>query len=60
MTAKQDILKAVEALSEDADFLDAIDRPVYLYKIERGIKDADAGKKVSQGEARARMAKWLP
>jgi predicted transcriptional regulator len=57
MTTKQDILKALEALPEDADFLDAIDRLVYLYKIQRGIKDADAGKIVSQEEARARMTK---
>jgi hypothetical protein len=60
MTAKQDILKAVEALPEDADFLDAIDRPVYLYKIERGIKDADAGKKVSRVKHEPEWRNWLP
>jgi hypothetical protein len=57
---KQDILKALEYLPDDAGIEDAIDRLVYLYKIERGIKDANAGRKVSQAEARARMAKWLP
>jgi hypothetical protein len=29
-------------------------------KIEKGIVQADAGQKVSQADARARMAKWLP
>jgi len=56
---KQDILKALADLPEDASIEDAIDRLVYLYKIERGINDADAGKKISQEEARARMAQWL-
>jgi predicted transcriptional regulator len=57
---KQEILKALEHLPDDASIEDAIDHLVYLYKIERGIADADAGRTVSQEEARARMAKWLP
>lgn len=56
---KQDILKALEDIPEDASIEDAIDHLVYLYKIERGIKQSNAGQKVSQEEARARMAKWL-
>ncbi len=55
---KKDILKALEGLPEDASVEDAIDRLVYLYKIERGIQDADAGQKISQEEAKARMAQW--
>ena len=30
-----------------------------LDKIERGVKQADAGQLISQEEARQRMAKWL-
>jgi predicted transcriptional regulator len=56
---KQDILKALADLPEDASIEDAIDRLVYLYKIERGIQDAHAGKKITQEEAKARMAQWL-
>jgi predicted transcriptional regulator len=55
---KRDILKALEDLPDDASIEDAIDRLVYLYKIERGLKDADAGRKISQEEAKARMAQW--
>jgi predicted transcriptional regulator len=55
---KQEIIRAMEGLPEDATVEDAIDRLVYLYKIERGIRDADAGKKISQEEAKARMAEW--
>jgi predicted transcriptional regulator len=55
---KQEILKALETLPDDASIEDAIDRLVYMYKIEQGIKDADAGRKVSQEEVRERMAQW--
>jgi predicted transcriptional regulator len=46
-------------LPEGVSIEDVIERPVLLYKIERGIKQASAGQKVTQGEVRARMAKWL-
>lgn len=36
-----------------------MERLYLLYKIERGIAQADSGQKVSQEEARKRMAKWL-
>lgn len=55
---KQEIIKAIEGLPEDTSIEDAIDTLVYLYKIEQGIRDADAGKKVSQEEVEAEMAKW--
>ena len=57
---KQDILRVLEDLPDDATVEEAIDRLVYLYKIERGIADAKAGRTFSQEEAKARMAKWLP
>jgi predicted transcriptional regulator len=57
---KHEIMKELEGLPDDASISDAIDHLVYLYKIERGIKDADAGRRVSQKEAKPRMANWLP
>ena len=56
---KQEIIKALEVLPDEASIEDALDRLVYLYKIERGIRQADAGRTVTQEEARARLAKWL-
>ena len=56
---KDKILKAIEDLPEDASVEDALDRLYLLYKIDKGIRQADAGKLVSQGEARRRMSKWL-
>ena len=59
MGTKQQILKAIEDLPEDASVEDAIDRLYLLYKIDKGIRQADRGELLSQDEARQRMAKWL-
>jgi len=59
MQAKQQMLKAIEQLPDDANIEDALERLYLLYKIDKGIKQADAGELISQEEARQRMAKWL-
>ncbi|MBQ10203.1 MAG: hypothetical protein CMJ45_01480 [Planctomyces sp.] len=59
MQPKQQMLKAIEALPDDANIEDALERLYLLYKIDRGIKQADAGDLISQEEARQRMEKWL-
>jgi len=59
METKQQILKAIEKLPDDASVEDAIDRLYLLYKIERGIRQADRGELISQEEARQRMTRWL-
>jgi hypothetical protein len=56
---KQQILKAVEELPDDASVEDAIDRLYLLYKIEKGLRQADRSELISQEEARQRMARWL-
>ncbi|MES4785392.1 MAG: hypothetical protein C4294_05735 [Nitrospiraceae bacterium] len=53
------MLKAIEELPDDAKVEDALERLYLLYKIERGVQQADAGDLISQEEARQRMAKWL-
>ncbi len=59
METKQQILKAIEGLPEDASVEDALERLYLLYKIERGLRQADRGELISQEEARLRMARWL-
>ncbi len=59
MDTKQQILKAIEELPENAKVEDALERLYLLYKLERGVKQADSGELISQEEARQRMAKWL-
>ncbi len=59
MTTKQQILKALAELPDDAGVEDALERLYLLYKIEAGLRQADAGELISQEEARERMSKWL-
>jgi len=56
---KKQMIKAIQDLPADATVEDAIERLYLLYKVERGIAQADTGQKVSQEEARRRMARWL-
>jgi predicted transcriptional regulator len=56
---KQQILKALEDLPDDAEIGGALDRLYLLYRIERGIGQADRGELLSPEEVRERMAKWL-
>ena len=58
MTTKEAILQALAALPDDATVEDAIERLIFLDKIDSGLRDADAGQTVSQEEARTRMARW--
>lgn len=59
MPTKEQMLKAIQELPADATVEDAMERLYLLEKIERGIAQADAGQKISQDEARRRMARWL-
>ena len=59
MTTKELIIKAIQELPDDATLDDAMERLYLLSKVERGIAQADAGLKVTQAEARQRMARWL-
>jgi len=57
--AKQQKLKAIEDLPDDAEVEDDLDRLYLLYKVERGLRQSDRGDLLSQQEVRERMAKWL-
>lgn len=59
METKQKILKAIEGLPDDAGVEDALDRLYLLYKVERGLRQADRGELLTPEEVRERMAKWL-
>jgi predicted transcriptional regulator len=56
---KQQILKAVEELPDNAGVEDALDRLYLLYKVERGLQQADSGELINQKEVRQRVSKWL-
>lgn len=58
MTAKEQVLKAVEGLPADASIEDAMDELLYLLKIQRGLADAEAGAVIPHDVAIERMRQW--
>ena len=54
-TAKEKVLEAIEKLPADATLEDAIERLVFLAKVERGLAELDAGKGVDHTEAKRRL-----
>ena len=59
MTAKEIIIQEVEALPANTTFEEAMERLLFLAKVERGIKQANAGETFSHPEVKERMSKWL-
>ena len=59
MELKQQMLRTIQELPDDASVEDAIEHLYLLYKIQRGIGQSERGELVSQEEARQRMARWL-
>ncbi|MFO8231801.1 MAG: hypothetical protein R6U20_03965 [Longimonas sp.] len=55
VTTKAKIVRAVEELPEDATIEDAIERLVFLHKIEVGLKQVEEGKTVPLAEVEARL-----
>ena len=53
--AKKKILKVVEQLPDDAQIEAAIERLYFLAKIEKGVREADAGLTVPHDEAKQRL-----
>jgi hypothetical protein len=57
--AKDEVMRILELLPEDAS-LDDIQYHIYVrQKIEHGIEDLEAGRTLSEAEFDRRMAKWL-
>jgi predicted transcriptional regulator len=54
-TTKARIVRAVEELPESATIEDAIERLVFLHKIEVGLKQSQEGKTVPLDEVEARL-----
>ena len=59
MTTKEKVIDAVEHLPDDASIGDAMERLLFLAKVERGIRQADAGQTIPHPQVKERMAKWL-
>jgi hypothetical protein len=60
VTTKAKIVRAVEDLPENATIEDAIERLVFLHKIEVGLKQAQEGKTTPLDEVEARLKRRRP
>ena len=59
MSTKEKVVRAVQALPEDASVEDAMERLLFLAKIEKGLQQADSGQTVSHLQVKEKMSKWL-
>ena len=59
MTEKEKVLQALKDMPDDASIQDAMERLLFLAKIEKGIVQADAGQTISHERVKERMEKWL-
>jgi predicted transcriptional regulator len=58
-TAKQEVRRLLDQIPDDATFED-IQYHIYVReKVERGLKDVEEGRVVSEEEMDRRMQKWL-
>jgi predicted transcriptional regulator len=56
-TMKNKIVETVQALPDDATVEDAMERLLFLAKLERGLREADGGSTVSHAEIKKRFLK---
>lgn len=54
-TPKQRVLDAIQRLPADTTLDEAIESLIFLAKIERGLRDADAGRVFSHEEVKRRF-----
>ena len=55
MTEKQRALEAVQRLPDDATVEDAIERLCFIAKVQKGLRELDAGQGVTHEEAKRRI-----
>jgi hypothetical protein len=59
MTGKEMALRAIESLPDDATIEDIMATLGFVYEVEIGIRELDAGLGVTDEEVKRRLAKWL-
>lgn len=59
MTVKDKILEAVRSLPDNAQIEDAMERLLFLAKVEKGLEQADDGQTIPHEEVKQRLSKWL-
>lgn len=60
MTVKETILETLKNLPEETTFEEAIERIYLLYKVNKGLRDADEGRTFTNEEAKGRPKRKNP
>lgn len=55
---KKKILQAIDDLPDKIEIEDAMEKLYFLYKVEKGIKQADNGEKIDHQTVKERFQKW--
>jgi len=58
-SAKMEVAKLIDTLPDDCSLEDIQYHLYVLQKVERGLKDGEAGRTFTQEEVGKRAAKWL-
>ena len=53
------VMQTIKNLPANASIEDAMEKLLFLAKIEKGIYQADAGKTIPHDRVKERMEKWL-
>jgi len=59
MTTKQKVVKAVQNLPANATIEDAMERLLFLAKVEKGLQQVQAGQTIPHEKMKAKMKRWL-
>lgn len=57
-SVKEQVLQAVEELPDNTTFEEAMERIYFLYKVERGLAQADAGDVIEHDDVLREFANW--
>jgi predicted transcriptional regulator len=57
-TVKYQVLKAVEEMPQNVTFEEVMERLYFLYKVNQGLQQVDAGNIVSHEEAKKQIKTW--
>ena len=58
-TTKEKMIHALQNLPDEATTEDAMERLLFLAKVEKGLAQAETGKTMPHSEAKQRMDRWL-
>jgi predicted transcriptional regulator len=59
MTTKQKVMRAVRNLPDNVSFEDAMERLLFLAKVEKGLEQADSGQTIAHEKVKQKMGRWL-